>query len=93
MAPTAVYVSPLAAQDQHKVVVAVPAKGPALAIGSPATAEDGKYQALVTGLQQTRSVERYMVDRLLDGGTRAFLVCSSIPRADISMVPNWQPRP
>ncbi|KAI0921779.1 electron carrier [Taiwanofungus camphoratus] len=85
MAPTAVYVSPLAAQDQHKVVVAVPAKGPALAIGSPATAEDGKYQALVTGLQQTRSVERYMVDRLLDGATT--LTPSSFSSVHVALSP------
>lgn len=67
MAPTAIYASPVVPQAQ-KIVAAVPAKGPALAIGSPATAEDGRYQSLITDLQATRQVEKYMVDRLLDGG-------------------------
>lgn len=56
-----------------KVVAAVPVKGPALAIGSPATAEDGRYQSLITSLQETRQVEKYMVDRLLDGGAHSIL--------------------
>ncbi|THH02731.1 hypothetical protein EW026_g132 [Hermanssonia centrifuga] len=44
-------------------------KGPALAIGSPATALDGKYQSLISSLDQTRTVEKQMLDRLLDGAT------------------------
>ncbi|PCH41142.1 Fe-S cluster assembly protein DRE2 [Wolfiporia cocos MD-104 SS10] len=66
MAPTAIYATPVVPQDQQKIVVAVPVKGPALAIGSPATAEDGRYQSLITSLQETRQVDRHMVDRLLD---------------------------
>jgi anamorsin len=66
MAPTAIYSTP--AQELHKVVAAVPSKGPALAIGSPATAQDGKYQALVTELQGSRAVEKQMLDRLIDSG-------------------------
>ncbi|TFY60580.1 hypothetical protein EVJ58_g5068 [Rhodofomes roseus] len=68
MAPTAIYDAPVVPQGQP-VVAAVPVKGPALAIGSPATAEDGRYQSLITSLQETRQVEKYMVDRLVDGAT------------------------
>lgn len=69
MAPTAIYMSSAEPQQsQPKVPAAVPVKGPALAIGSLATAEDGKYQSLITSLEETRQVERQMVDRLLDGG-------------------------
>ena len=67
MAPIAIYESPVVPQGQP-LVAAVPIKGPALAIGSPATAEDGRYQSLITSLQETRQVDKYMVDRLVDGG-------------------------
>lgn len=43
-------------------------KGPALAIGSPATAQDGQYQALVTDLEASRHVEKQMLDRIVDQG-------------------------
>ena len=56
-------------QPQAKPVAAVPSNGPVLAIGSPATAQDGKYQLLITSLETSHRVERHMVDRLLDGGT------------------------
>lgn len=67
MSPTAIYVS---AHDTTPapVVAAVPVKGPALAIGSLSTAQDGKYQSLITNLEETRKVERHMLDRLLDQG-------------------------
>ncbi len=72
MAPEAVYITSMTSdirpQEKPAVAAAVPAKGPALAIGSPATAQDGQYQSLVTSLEQSRQVERHMVDRLLDGG-------------------------
>lgn len=68
MSPAAIYSAPVATTDSQKVVAAVPVKGPALCIGSPATATDGKYQALVKGLEETRNVEKQMLDRLLDGG-------------------------
>lgn len=76
MAPSAVYAAPTSSQvmvqvqtqDKPVVAAAVPARGPALAIGSPATAQDGKYQSLITSLEDSREVERHMVDRLLDGG-------------------------
>ncbi|KAF7301515.1 Fe-S cluster assembly protein DRE2 [Mycena indigotica] len=46
-----------------------PAKGSALAIGSLATAQDGKYQGLIADLEATRKVDRQMLDRLVDGAT------------------------
>jgi anamorsin len=46
----------------------VPEKGPALVIGSLSTAQDGKYQRVVSELEATRQVERQMLDRLLDRG-------------------------
>ncbi|KAK7470932.1 electron carrier [Stygiomarasmius scandens] len=65
MSPTAVDVAPTNAN-----VTNVPSnKGPALAIGSPATAQDGKYQALVSDLSQSRTVDRQMLDRLVDRAT------------------------
>lgn len=66
MAPTAVYIAPAVSLPDQKV--SIPVKGAALAIGSPSTAADGKYQSLVSSLESTRKVERYMLDRLLDGG-------------------------
>lgn len=72
MAPTALFVPPME-PHQSKILAAVPVKGPALAIGSLATAEDGKYQSLITSLEETRQVERHLVDRLLDGGKLAIL--------------------
>jgi len=63
MAPVAIY-PPF--DDPSKSTV--PAKGPALAIGSLSTAEDGKYQHLVSELEATRQVERQLLDRLLDRG-------------------------
>lgn len=45
--------------------------GPQLAIGSLGTAQDGKYQAVISSLSEIsggRAVERQMLDRLVDGG-------------------------
>lgn len=67
MAPTALYTPAIVLSD-HKIAHAAPLKGAALAIGSPSTAGDGRYQSLVSDLEATRKVERYMLDRLLDGG-------------------------
>lgn len=61
MSPSAVYDSP---NDR----AILPSKGPALALGSPSTAQDGTYQSLITDLQQTRRVDKQMIDRLVDGG-------------------------
>ncbi|KAH9938253.1 cytokine-induced anti-apoptosis inhibitor 1, Fe-S biogenesis-domain-containing protein [Fomitopsis serialis] len=84
MAPAAIYESPVVPQGQP-VVAAVPVKGPALAIGSPATAEDGRYQSLITSLQETRQVDKYMVDRLIDGATT--LTPSSFASVHVSLSP------
>ncbi|KAF9076477.1 cytokine-induced anti-apoptosis inhibitor 1, Fe-S biogenesis-domain-containing protein [Rhodocollybia butyracea] len=59
MSPTAVEIVP----------VSVSTKGPALAIGSLSTAQDGKYQTLISDLENSRTVERQMLDRLVDGAT------------------------
>lgn len=68
MSPTAVYSSnenvPTSFQSQTS-----PSKGAALAIGSLSTAEDGKYQALVSELEPTRSVEKQLLDRIVDQGS------------------------
>ncbi|EAU84532.1 anamorsin domain-containing protein [Coprinopsis cinerea okayama7 len=64
MAPTAVYTqkdSPSSSQPSSK--------GPALAIGSLETAQDGKYQSLITELEATRQVDKLLLDRLVDGAT------------------------
>ena len=49
-------------------------KGLALVIGSLSTAQDGKYQRVVSELEATRQVERQMLDRLLDQGN-VFNLC------------------
>ena len=45
---------------------------PILVIGSPASARDGSYQRLITDIEQTKSAEKLMIDRLLEGGTFSF---------------------
>ncbi|KAI0324949.1 DUF689-domain-containing protein [Cubamyces sp. BRFM 1775] len=86
MAPSAVYYTPQTAPSQaQEKPTAAPVKGPALAIGSPATAQDGKYQSLITSLEQSRQVERHMVDRLLDGATT--LAPSSFASVHVSLSP------
>ena len=72
MSPAAVYAAPVTTTDSQKAAAAVPIKGPALVIGSPATATEGKYQSLITDLENTRAVEKQMVDRLLDGGEHKY---------------------
>jgi len=65
MAPVATHPP---SDDISKSTVSVPEKGPALVIGSLSTAQDGKYQRVVSELETTRQVERQMLDRLLDRG-------------------------
>ena len=76
MSPTAVYSSnetlPNLFQSQTS-----PSKGAALAIGSLSTAEDGKYQALVSELEPTRSVEKQLLDRIVDEGGLCTSPCLS----------------
>lgn len=69
MSPAAIYVAPVATTKSS----AGPAKGLALAIGSPATALDGTYQSTITNLEESRNVDKHMLDRLLDGGKSAYL--------------------
>lgn len=73
MAPAAIYDMPIVSPPQagaepYHVLAAVPSKGSALAIGSLATAADGKYQSLVSDLEKSRQVDKQMLDRLLDQG-------------------------
>jgi len=63
MAPVATHPP---SDDASKSTVSIPEKGPALVIGSLSTAQDGKYQCIVSELEATRQVERQMLDRLLD---------------------------
>jgi hypothetical protein len=49
------------------------APGPVVVVGSLSTAQDGKYQALVSSLESFGQVERQMLDRLLDEGASAHL--------------------
>lgn len=56
-------------------VASNPVKGPALAIGTLSTAQDGKYQSLVSGLEATRRVDRHLLDRLVEGGERSSFCC------------------
>lgn len=66
MSPTAEYSHP--AVTASTTVDTAVTKGPALAIGSLTTAQDGKYQSLISTLEENRQVERQMLDRLMDGG-------------------------
>ena len=78
MAPVAVYI-PTSSETQDyrgQSQKTSTGGGPALVIGSLATAQDGKYQSLITSLEETREVDRQMVDRLLDGGNiLSILLC------------------
>ncbi|KAG7449409.1 DUF689-domain-containing protein [Guyanagaster necrorhizus] len=62
MSPTAVY-------SAYVPPAPTPVKGPALAVGSPATALDGQYQSMVMELEASRKVDRQMLDRIVDGAT------------------------
>lgn len=65
MSPTATSLSYV----DSRVGTAVSAtKGSSLVIGSLTTAQDGKYQALISQLETTRHVDKLLVDRLVDGG-------------------------
>jgi hypothetical protein len=79
----------------------VPEKGPALVIGSLSTAQDGKYQRVVSELEATRQVERQILDRLLDRGDALSFprrsltnICISYSsRAGILRVDSYHPFP
>ena len=55
-------------------------KAPALVIGSPASTQDGSYQKLISELEQTRSVEKLLVDRIVEGGMLQIGLGAYIPR-------------
>ncbi|KAE9406014.1 DUF689-domain-containing protein [Gymnopus androsaceus JB14] len=80
MSPTAVEIVPAA------VPAAVPSKGAALVIGSLSTAQDGKYQALISDLEGSRTVERQLLDRLVDGATT--LTPSTYASVHITLTPS-----
>lgn len=64
--------SPVATETITSTVVsaAPPSlKAPALVLGTPATAQDGSYQRTISELEQSRTVEKLMLDRLLEGGS------------------------
>jgi anamorsin len=67
MAPTGIYKS-TPVSSPSPLTDADPARRPALAIGSLITAKNGKYQSLIENLEKSRTVERQMLDRLVDGG-------------------------
>ncbi|KAF8901662.1 cytokine-induced anti-apoptosis inhibitor 1, Fe-S biogenesis-domain-containing protein [Gymnopilus junonius] len=68
MSPTAVY-----SQSESVSHLSLPqpvySKGAALVIGSLSTAEDGKYQALISDLEPTRHVDKQLLDRIVDEAT------------------------
>ena len=72
--------SPVVAENSSYVLpkgssLTPPLKAPALVLGSPASAHEGSYQQLIQELEQTRAVEKLMVDRLVEGGAYLFRSC------------------
>jgi len=67
MSPTAVY-TPSVDFSSSSAQSATHFKGAALVIGSLSTAQDGKYQALISELESTRTVDKQLLDRLVDEG-------------------------
>jgi len=55
--------------NAQTIAAGAPLKGPALAIGTLSTAQDGKYQSLISDLEATRRVDRQILDRLVDNAT------------------------
>lgn len=58
--------------NAQTIATGTPVKGPALAIGTLSTAQDGKYQSLISDLEATRRVDRQILDRLVDNGAMKF---------------------
>lgn len=69
MSPTAVLPQIVNVTNGQSAMSTVSVKGPALAIGTLSTAQDGRYQALVSELETTRRVDRQLLDRLVDEAT------------------------
>ncbi|PPR02461.1 hypothetical protein CVT24_002010 [Panaeolus cyanescens] len=68
MSPTAVYAASDNGQTDKNIQSAA-AKGPALVIGSLSTAEDGKYQSVISELEAGRQVDKQLLDRIVDQAT------------------------
>jgi anamorsin len=70
MAPTAIYATPQPSLALQKAALTGTSAPPhkSLVIGSLSSARDGKYQALISELEGDATVERQMLDRLVDGG-------------------------
>ncbi|KAL0070967.1 electron carrier [Marasmius tenuissimus] len=80
MSPTAVDIAPaptLPIDSRSTLTSSV--KGPALAIGSLSTAQDGAYQDLIGDLEKSRTVERQMLDRLVDGESEYKSLLPNLP--------------
>ncbi|KAG7097248.1 electron carrier [Marasmius oreades] len=69
MPPTAVDITPTTSTFIDTRTTSSTVKGRALVIGSLSTAQDGKYQSMINELEGSRTVERQMLDRLVDGAT------------------------
>ncbi|KAJ7276125.1 cytokine-induced anti-apoptosis inhibitor 1, Fe-S biogenesis-domain-containing protein [Mycena haematopus] len=61
--------SPALHNDAPPMATPTPSKGPALVIGSLSTAQDGKYQSLISDLESSRTVHKQILDRIVDGAT------------------------
>ncbi|KAG8901175.1 electron carrier, partial [Tulasnella sp. 403] len=70
MSPVAVSVVPeTLTKDVVDVTAPSAPQGSALIVGSPATAQDGKYQEAILSASDAGNVEKQMVDRILDDAT------------------------
>ena len=73
MASVTVYPSSVINTDVEKRP-ATPPNAPSLVVGSLTTAQDGVYQSLIQDLETSGTVERQLIDRLMDGGEYSFSV-------------------
>ncbi|KAF8165031.1 Fe-S cluster assembly protein DRE2 [Crassisporium funariophilum] len=85
MSPAAVY-TPSGHAGSNSVIASAPSKGLALAIGSLSTAENGKYQSLVSELESSRHVDKQLLDRLVDEAT--VLAPSSYASVHVTLSPS-----
>jgi hypothetical protein len=69
MSPIAIYTPAENVTSNVPPTGTSPLKGSALVIGSLSTAEDGKYQSVITELESTRKVEKLLLDRIMDEAT------------------------
>jgi len=85
MSPTAVYAQ---SESTAPTSFSLPAhsKGSALVIGSLSTAENGKYQALISELEPSRQVDKQLLDRIVDEATT--LTPSSYASIHVTLSPS-----